>query len=301
MRPRNLSEPPPAFPPLPGWTRQAAAETLDDAASLAGAALAVLSPIARHPHPLGRLWRRRLALADAAVLVRQSGRTEDEAALRDAWHLRREGDDPGPAGRVLKAWRALSEPAAPADLPALFELRADEALDEVLAAATKLAAGQGSPVAAAAEIVATTLRAVPHGEQLALWLADRVLAERLKWPKAVPLIAGRVSRADLRAAKSGGDVWPRACALAYARAATAAADLHAELARRAERLLAVAPKLRGRDADAMVAALLSEDAQAAAAGQTASDRSARRLFERLVALGVVRELTGRPTFRLYGL
>jgi hypothetical protein len=276
---------------------------------LAGAALAAIHPIARSEHPLGLLWRHRLALADAAILARQGGRTEDETALRDAWYLRRETDDPGPGGRILKAWRHLGERAAmiPEDwmlnLSALFELRFDDALEDVVAVATKLASERGSAVAAAAEIAAVSVRFVPQCEPLALWLADIMLAHRLKWPMAVPLIAGHVRRAELRAAKPGvHDVaWPTACARAYARAAACAADLYADLARRAAKLTAVAPKLRGRDADRMVAILLMEDAQPAGVGQAASDRSTRRLFERLVALGAVRELTGRPTFRLYGL
>lgn len=310
-RARITLEPPPTFPPFPGWARPAASGESPDAAMFsAGAALAAIHPIARGEHPLGLLWRHRLALANAAAIVRNGGRTEDEAALRDAWYLRRDGDDPGPAGRLLKVWRSLGERAAMApkdwtmSLSALFEVRFGDAIDDVVAQATKLAAGQGSAVAAAAEIAAASLRFVPESEPLALWLADMVLAHRLKWPMAVPLLAGQIRRAELRAAaKLGGNdaTWPTTCALAYGRAAAAAADLYADLARRASRLLAVAPKLRGRDADMMVAILLTEDAQPAGAGRSASDRSMRRLFERLVALGAARELTGRTTFRLYGL
>ncbi|WP_245262829.1 DUF1403 family protein [Mesorhizobium sp. LSJC269B00] len=59
----------------------------------------MLHPIARREHPLGILWRQRLALSCAATLARQGGRSEDAATLRDHWYLRRDGDDPGPAGQ----------------------------------------------------------------------------------------------------------------------------------------------------------------------------------------------------------
>ncbi|SDR58168.1 Protein of unknown function [Rhizobiales bacterium GAS113] len=174
----------------------------------------------------------------------------------------------------------------------------------MVGAAIKLAKEEGSAIAAAAEIAAISLRLRPDSEFLALWLTDAVLAHRLKWPAPVPLIAGAIGRAELRSALrhvEGDSPWLTALSLAYARAAAAASDLYAELVRRANRLLAAGPKLRGKDADRMLAILLVEDAQPATAGKQASERSTRRLFERLLSLGAARELTGRPTFRLYGL
>ena len=89
---------------------------------------------------------------------------------------------------------------------------------------------------------------------------------------------------------------------AQARAALLAIDLSAELERRAEKLLVVAPKLRAKAADVVIEKLLSDDAVVASekiAGM--SDRGLRQLFDRLVELGTVRELSGRPAFRIYGL
>ena len=91
-------------------------------------------------------------------------------------------------------------------------------------------------------------------------------------------------------------------ALSYAHAAFAALELAHDLSRRAARLSDAAPKLRAKGKGRALDALLGDDAVAPATpipGLT--DRARRRLFERLVALGAARELTGRATFRLYGL
>lgn len=148
---------------------------------------------------------------------------------------------------------------------------------------------------------------------LGAWLADALLAQRLGWTHAVPLLGGeaalgtsaRPRRSAANTVATRIETNPeRAKDLlaAQARAALRAVDLFAELERRADRLLAVAPKLRAKAADAVVDKLLSDDAIVASekiAGM--SDRGLRRLFDRLVKLGAVRELSGRPAFRIYGL
>src|SRR3954447_20226156 len=55
------------------------------------------------------VWAKRLALRAAAACLSEEGRRGEEASLRDAHMLARPGDDPGPAGRVLRAWRRLVE------------------------------------------------------------------------------------------------------------------------------------------------------------------------------------------------
>jgi hypothetical protein len=146
----------------------------------------------------------------------------------------------------------------------------------------------------------------PGAEALALYCADAALAKSLDWPVPVPLLAAEVlsrrAAGEGRRPKPGEAGWTKAVALAYARAALSALDLAQDLARRASRLMDVAPKLRAKGKGRALAALLADDAVSAAAPLPGlSDRARRRLFERLVALGAARELTGRPTFRLYGL
>jgi Protein of unknown function (DUF1403) len=107
-----------------------------------------------------------------------------------------------------------------------------------------------------------------------------------------------------RRPRPGEPGWEHAAAGAIALAAAAALDLAADLARRADILLAVAPKLRAKPAAKVVDLLLAEDCVAPAEAARAApmtDRAARRLFDRLVTLGAARELSGRPAFRLYGL
>ena len=96
-----------------------------------------------------------------------------------------------------------------------------------------------------------------------------------------------------------------ACNRAVADGVRQALPMAGDLARGAARLRAVVPKLRAKGAARAVELFLSRDALAPTAlasemPDILSDRAARRLCERLVELGALRELTGRDTFRLYG-
>ena len=268
-----------------------------------GAALAVLDPIARSEDPVGILWRKRLALSAAVAISQLERRREGEADLRDTIALRRPGDDPGPAGRMLMGWRALSETRAlrsadwPARLPGFFDLPPEPSA-EILRDLSARFVGRTSPLRFAAEVAWEVLALGPAHRGLALWLADAALARALGWERPVPLLAAHLPRAAFRLE---GEAWVTACAAAWGRGAVAAFDLHVDLQRRANSLREANLRRPGKDTTAIITALLTEDALAAQAGAEASDRAARRLFDRLTSLGLVRELTGRPTFRLYGL
>ena len=157
-------------PPFPAWARAVhAPETEAEAAFLAGAALARLDAIVRQNPPWAGVWRRRLALSAAAASVRRAGRTEDEAALRDAFHLSRPGGDPGPAGKFLLACRELaarptrqwrSSLAAAAEV---LRVPHDEALEEAVEAAEACAASARPAPFAAARAFALARRALTSG------------------------------------------------------------------------------------------------------------------------------------------
>lgn len=124
----------------------------------------------------------------------------------------------------------------------------------------------------------------PDGVLLGLMVADLVLAARLGWANPVPLLATALAQPALRArldhsrASVSAPDWIAVCQAGYA---AALAETYAR---------------------AVDLALLADDVVAAShiAG-LGSERAARRFLDRLATLGVVREQTGRTTFRLYGL
>ena len=167
--------------------------------------------------------------------------------------------------------------------------------------ATWLDMGRGGPAVRAATVLEGVLRECPREEAMALILADAVLAQSLGWTHVLPLLAFGLKSRDLL--MQGVDL-QLACHKALVSSIGATLPIVADLTRRADHLRAVIPKLRAKGAGDAVALFLTKDALSPAIALTdrtgMSDRAARRLCDRLVALGVVRELTGRDTFRLYG-
>ena len=305
----------PPVPKVPVWARPRALVLHDvDAAYLAGAALHSLDNLVRQDVPWAGVWRQRLALQNAVAAVNLIGRREDESALRDTHFLSGASDDPGPSGHLLMAWRRLAgrttgcseERVRP--IADHLGLKWDDALAEVVANAEDMVVSPRSAPVLAAEIASAVYRARPDAELLAFWLADAMLAQKLRWPIPVPLLTGQVSTSHFKSGENrkrirpGAEGWGRAVFLAYAAAAAEACDLGAELEQRAAKLTAVAPKLRAKGAGDVVKLLLSDDVVPGSwSNAKLSARGARRLFDRLGELGAVRELSGRPTFRLYGL
>ena len=281
------------LPPLPGWIVSAPSEPPEAAAFRSGAALAHLGQaMASGDVPLA-LWRDRLALTAAENCAAMAGRREGQGAMHDALHLTGPGDDPGPAGRIARQWsRAAARPVSVAHLV--------NTLDGVTAEriALCLDATGPTPVDRAAQVVEAVLTDHPRLEVAALILADAVLARSLGGTHVLPLLALTLKPRDLRLR---GDDLRLACHRAVVGGVGQALPMAAALVRAAARLRAVVPKLRAKGAGRAVDLFLSRDAIAPGAMTFMSDRAARRLCDRLVALSVLRELTGRDSFRLYGL
>ena len=309
----------PPYEPLsaPAWARPRGPfrENSDgEALFFAGAALAALDSVAKSDPPWAGVWRRRLALKGAAAVAQNLlKRREDEAALRDAVALAKPGQELGPAGRVYAAFRVLAGPGDPFRPKRLAAVAADlqSPLDPGNTADLAAALGEAGTRGRPAPVVAAAAAAAVTGAAGRRRAARASLRRRRAGQD--PRLADAAAAARRRAvrpprhrrgtaAAPGRGRLEKLVALAYARAALAALDLAQDLSRRAARLADAAPKLRAKGKTGAIEALLADDAVSAAAPiANLSDRARRRLFERLVALGAARELTGRATFRLYGL
>lgn len=159
------------IPRMPSWVTSARPETPEDVAFLSGAALNYLHVVlgrAEVPQPL---LRDRLALRAAEACVAFSGRPEREAELRDAVHLLRPGDLPGPAGETHLAWRRAV--ARPVSIKALGRALSAFEPGQI---AVWLDAGKGAPVTRAAMALEAVRREAPRADEAALILADAALA-----------------------------------------------------------------------------------------------------------------------------
>lgn len=300
--------------PLPSWAAPSPAAGAGEGAAAAfqaGAALLALDQVVRAEPPWLGTLRMRQALLAAAATAKLLGQREDDRALRDAEHLTGTRDDPGPAGHLHRAWRWLATWPVVLEGATIARLCAGLGRPAAAAPALALADADGDPIARAARAAALAVEGrggltAAEAGVLGLMLADLVLARALRWSVPVPLLAAAIAHPSLRChgrrPAPGESGWEAACYAGYGRAAAAAYQCALDLSARHDRLCAAAIQIRTRNRDAALGRLLADDAVTPASlSGLGSDRAARRFCDRLVELGGIRELSGRATFRLYGL
>lgn len=219
---------------------------------------------AAHSVPV-KLLANRLALKAATATSKLEGRLAREADIRDAYHLTQPGEARGQDGDLL---------------------------------------------AGCVSVMRAVLEVDDRAERIACLLSDVVLARAMNWKSILPASALYLTKATLRDLISKGQRADLAVQQRILESVKDTIRLAYNLTLSSAALLEVAPKLRAKGSEAAVAMFLSEDAVAPSTmlspmiqGTTTpmTDRAARRFCDRLVELGVAHELTGRSTFRLYGI
>lgn len=304
------------LPKLPPWVTSGRAETLETVAFRSGAALTVLDQLVSDPgHGVPvKLLVNRLALSAATGTSKLEGRLAREADIRDAYHLTPPGEARGPDGDVLAFWRdAARLKLTGSDWHTSVQglVGAAFAADNfrLIASGADRAKTPG-PLAGCVAVMRTVLDADDRAERVAFLLSDFVLARALNWPTVLPVTARYLTKAmlrDLVAEEQGGELKVQQRIL---QSIEDTIRLARDLATRAVALRAVTPKLRAKGSKAAADLFLSEDAIGPSMMLSPTikgtripmtDRAARRFCDRLVELGVAHELTGRSTFRLYGI
>lgn len=166
------------------------------------------------------------------------------------------------------------------------------------------------PLAGCTSVMRAVLDADDRAERIACLLSDVVLVRALNWPMVLPASVQGLTNAMLRDLVAEGQGAELKIQQRLLESVEDIISLARNLASRAQALQGIAPKLRAKGSDAAVALFLSEDAVGPSTMLSPmikgtsipmTDRAARRFCDRLVELGVARELTGRSTFRLYGI
>ncbi|SON58509.1 hypothetical protein HDIA_P0100 (plasmid) [Hartmannibacter diazotrophicus] len=254
---------------LPGWLLPRGKNlSHTDAAFAAGIALKSLDDLVRSDPAWAGCWRSRQALACAVGAARFLGRREDEAAIRDAVLLTAPGDDPGPAGNAFWAFKKLGtrKPAVSTRVvKELADLLNVWWCDDLAAVAdhadVTLQSGSAAPFAVAA-FVSAVLATRSDEEPLAWALADALIAIRLNWEQPVPLLMaeryGPAFRTPERRGRGrpGDPEFGRSVCLAIVHGTDRALRSARAMARGADLLLTVAPKVRTKGADVVIKALL---------------------------------------------